>query len=76
MESSFNSLKTIGSFAIASFSFLAIPFTTISAEAAEEKIRYNSQSSATKTQIVTNEIEMTEEDNAYLNSIREHYLLD
>lgn len=49
---------------------------SISTEAAEEKLRHNSQSSATKTQIITNEVEMTEEDNAYINSIREHYQLD
>ena len=76
VESSFNSLKTISSLAIASFSLIAIPFVTISAEATEEKSKLDSQLSAKQTHLVSTEIEMTDEDATYIYNMREHYHLD
>ena len=76
MESSFNSLKAIGSFTVASFSFLAIPFIAISAEAVEEKSKFNPQLSTQQTHLINTEIEMTDEDAAYIYNMREHYHFD
>lgn len=76
MESSFNSLKAIGSIAVASFSFLAMPLITTSVEATEEKSRFSSQLSPQKTYIARQEIEVANKDAAYIDNLREHYHLD
>ena len=76
MESSFNNLKAIGSVAVASFSFLALPLRTTSVEAAEEKSKFSSQLSPQQTYVARQETEVANKDAAYIDNLREHYHLD
>lgn len=76
MGNSFRSLKAIGSITVASFSLLAMPFITISEAADEDKSRSDSQLSAGQIHIVNTEVEMTDEDAAYIYNMRDHYHLD
>ncbi|MCC0178840.1 hypothetical protein I4641_17875 [Waterburya agarophytonicola K14] len=76
MNNAFNNLKAISSITVASFSLLAMPFVTISAEASEEKSQFGSQLAINQTHIIDTEIDMTDDDSVYINNMREHYHLD
>lgn len=75
MENSFKALKAIGTVAIASFTFVTLPLSNTPVEAAESQPQLNFVLLTLETD-AEREVEMTLEDAAYLQALREHYDCD